>query len=149
MAMDIILVPIDFSDVTARVVATAKEFALAFGSKVVLLHVADPEPEFVGFKPGPIEVRTDVAADLRRERQELEKIKVEFGGGTLNVTALNVQGPAAEKIVHESRALNVSLIVMGSHGHGALHHLLAGSVTTGVLKAAACPVVVVPSGKAS
>jgi len=34
--------------------------------------------------------------------------------------------------------------VMGSHGHGMLHHLLVGSVTEGVLKKATCPVTIVP-----
>jgi len=37
------------------------------------------------------------------------------------------------------------MIVMGSHGHGALYELLVGSITQGVLKAAKCPVVVVPA----
>jgi nucleotide-binding universal stress UspA family protein len=37
------------------------------------------------------------------------------------------------------------LIVIGSHGHGALYHLFAGDVASGILKDAKCPVLVVPS----
>jgi nucleotide-binding universal stress UspA family protein len=50
--MKTILVPIDFSDATTRVIDTAKQFAAAFGSRLVLLHVTEPEPDFVGFEPG-------------------------------------------------------------------------------------------------
>ena len=51
--MKTILVPIDFSDATAPVLAQARLFARAFGSQLVLLKVAEPEPDFVGFEPGP------------------------------------------------------------------------------------------------
>jgi hypothetical protein len=37
------------------------------------------------------------------------------------------------------------MIVMGSHGHGALFNLLMGTVCNGVLRKARCPVVVVPA----
>jgi len=50
-----------------------------------------------------------------------------------------------DKILREAREQNAGLIVMGSHGHGALYELLIGSVTQGVMKSAQCPVVIVPS----
>ncbi|MEO8353471.1 MAG: universal stress protein, partial [Chthoniobacteraceae bacterium] len=37
------------------------------------------------------------------------------------------------------------MIVMGSHGHGSFYELLVGSVTSGVLRDARCPVLVVPA----
>jgi nucleotide-binding universal stress UspA family protein len=143
--MKTILVPVDFSNVTESVLSTARLFAEAFGSRIVLLHVTEPEPEFVGFEPGPVSVRIAVAHDFRQEHQRLDDLKKLLEGR--EVLALQVQGPAAEKIVQESKEQGAELIVMGSHGHGALHHLLAGSVTTGVLKSAGCPVLIVPSAR--
>ena len=143
--MKTILVPIDFSDVTSAVVDTARRFASAFESHLVLLNVAEPEPDFVGFEAGPPTVRVAVARDFKVERQRLDDLKVQCAASGADVTALHIQGPIVEKILHEAGEQQAELIIMGSHGHGALYDLLVGSVTHGVIKEATCPVVVVPA----
>ncbi len=145
--MKTILVPIDFSDVTTQVVETARKFAAAFQSRLFLLHVAEPEPDFVGFEAGPPAVRTVVARDFKVERQRLEEIKTQLAAGGCEVSALHIQGPIAEKILHEAGEQQAECIVIGSHGHGAFYDLLVGSVTHAVIKAAPCPVVVVPAAQ--
>ena len=139
--MKTILVPIDFSDATTPVIDTAKHFATAFGSRLVLLHVTEPEPDFVGFEPGPLAVRQTVARDIKAEHQKLDALKASVN--LPDVLALHIQGPAIDKILHEAAEQQAGMIVIGSHGHGALYELLVGSVTAGVLKAAPCPVLVV------
>jgi nucleotide-binding universal stress UspA family protein len=47
-------------------------------------------------------------------------------------------------ILESARALPADLIVMGSHGRSGVERLLLGSVTEHVLRAAPCPVMVVP-----
>ncbi len=47
-----LLVPVDFSDVTEKVLQTTLMLAQAFQSRVVLLHVAEPDPDFVGLRAG-------------------------------------------------------------------------------------------------
>jgi nucleotide-binding universal stress UspA family protein len=143
--MKTILVPVDFSDATAPVIQTAKNMASAFGARIMLLHVAEPEPDFVGFETGPLSVREAVAHDLQAEHRKVDQLKDELTASGFDAHALQVQGPAAEKIVHEAEKLRANFIVIGSHGHGALYHLLVGSVTEGVLKKTPCPVVVVPN----
>lgn len=142
--MNTILVPVDFSDVTSRVVQTARSLAKAFGSRLVLLTVAEPEPDFVGFEPGPVTVRQSVARDFKAERQRLEEIRTAASQGGIEVQAFHIQGPSVEKILQEAEDHKASWIVIGSHGHGALYELLVGSVANGVLKGAKCPVVIVP-----
>ena len=78
-------------------------------------------------------------ADLLR----LQALKQKFAGD--DVMALQVEGAIPDEILSLAREHEASLIVMGSHGHGALYRLLVGSVTNAVLKAGVCPVVVVPS----
>ncbi len=143
--MKTILVPVDFSDVTARLVETARTFAAAFGSRVVLLNVAEPEPDFVGFEAGPPTVRMSVARDFKAERQRLDELKTQLTSSGAEAIALHIQGPTVEKIQHEAEEQHAELIIMGSHGHGALYELLVGSVTQGVIKGSACPVLVVPA----
>jgi nucleotide-binding universal stress UspA family protein len=50
-------------------------------------------------------------------------------------------GPAAALI---RAAREADLLVLGSHGHGRLYHAVVGSVTEECIRAATCPVVVVP-----
>ena len=143
--MKTILVPVDFSDVTSRVTDTAVRMAKGFSARLILLHVAPPEPEFIGYDPGPQSVRNSVARELVEEHKHIHAIDHALEAEGLKVTSLVIQGYAVEKIIDESKKHHVDLIVMGSHGHGLLHTLLVGSVTEGVLRNATCPVLVVPS----
>ena len=143
--MKTILVPVDFSDTTTPVLAEAQVLAQALGAELVLLKVAEPEPDFVGFEPGPQTVRMAVAHDFRAEHSRLEDLKAVAEAGGLKATALHVQGPIVDKILDQAKERGAVMIVMGSHGHGALYELLVGSITQGVLKGAKCPVVVVPA----
>lgn len=143
--MKTILVPVDFSDVTSKVVATAERMARAFKSRVVLFHCVQPEPAFVGFEVGPDVVRQAVARDFKEEHQQLTELGQSMQNVEFEVTALQFQGPTVDKILEEAARVKADLIIMGSHGHGAIYNLIVGSVTGGVLKKAPCPVLVVPS----
>ena len=144
-----LLVPVDFSNVTAKMVETAQTLALAFKSRVVLLHVVEPEPDFVGFDVGPVTVRSSVAKEFREEHKQLEPLKQQLEKAGVETVALQIQGPTIAKILQEADQQNAGMIIIGSHGHGALHHLLTGNVAAGVLKSAKCPVLMVPSQERS
>ena len=143
--MKTILVPVDFSETTTPVLAEAEVLAKALGGELVILKVAEPEPDFVGFEPGPQTVRMAVAQDFHAEHARLEDLKAVAEANGVKATARHVQGPIVEKILAQAADHNAAMIVMGSHGHGALYELLVGSITNGVLKGAKCPVVVVPA----
>jgi nucleotide-binding universal stress UspA family protein len=145
--MKTLLVCVDFSDVTDAVLAQAQTLATAFDERIVLLHVASPEPEFVGFSPGPESVRQVVAEDMWAEHRKSQDLKDTLSAQGLAVEAITVQGDIAESILAHSERLSADMIVLGSHGHGALHNLLMGSVCEQVLRKATCPVVVVPAEK--
>ena len=142
--MKTILVPVDFSDVTSALLETAMVQAKAFSAKIILLHVAAPEPEFIGYEPGPQSVRDAVARQLSSEHKETHKLQQQLTNEGFNTTALVIQGYPAQSILAEAEKLHADLIIMGSHGHGALRHLLVGSVTEGVMRHTTCSVMVVP-----
>ncbi len=141
--METILAAVDFSDVTAEIIAEAKRLALALNAELLLLHVEPPEPDFVGYGAGPQSVRDNVAKDIRHHHQELDELAAALRRDGPRVKELFVQGPIAKKILEKSRQHEARLIVMGSHGHGALRHLLLGSVTEAVLREAPCPLIIV------
>ncbi len=143
--MKTILAALDFSDVTGAVVTEATALARAFGTPVYLLHVEAPEPAFIGYEPGPQSVRDQVAHSVAENRRRAHAIRDELVQQELDAHSITVQGPTGEKILSEAKRLEAGIIVMGSHGHSAMHDLLAGSVTKQVLNHAHCPVLVIPS----
>jgi nucleotide-binding universal stress UspA family protein len=143
--MKTLLVCVDFSEGTDRLLAQAAKLARAFEDKIVLLHVAQPEPEFVGFEPGPDSVRQQMADSFHREREKLQVEGDELRECGVTVETLCVQGVTSEAILDHTVRLGADMILMGTHGHGALHHLLAGSICQAVINKSPCPVLLVPS----
>jgi len=140
-----IMAAIDFSDVTGAVVDSAIRFAGVFDADLILLHVADPDPDFVGYGTGPQSVRDQRAHCYHDEHRRLQEIEKTVRAREVACSSLLIQGPVAEKILEQAAQHEADLLVMGSHGHGSLHRLIAGSSTQGVLRKASCPVLVVPS----
>ena len=67
---------------------------------------------------------------------------------TLLVRSTSARGKPIRKILQEITRVRPDLIVVGSHGHGLVHKVLLGSVSSAVVRKAPCPVVVVPARKA-
>jgi nucleotide-binding universal stress UspA family protein len=139
-----ILVPLDFSEVTLEVIDQASLLARSLDAKLWLIHVATPEPEFIGYETGPQTVRDRVALELRQEHRSTQQVAEKLRRSGLDVTALCPQGATVRTILQEAEKLDADLIVMGSHGRGALHRALLGSVSEGVLHKATCPVMIIP-----
>ncbi len=143
--MKTILAALDFSAVTDDVIARAAEIAEAFGAALWLLHVAAPDPDFIGYEPGPQSVRQSVAAELHDVHRRLQDHSAELRARGIDCTALLVQGSTPETIVREGDRLDADLIVLGSHGHGLLRRALLGSVSEHVLHNARRPLLIVPA----
>ncbi len=138
------LVAIDFSEQSQRVLDAAEGLVKAARAHLWLVHIADPDPEFVGYAAGPDTVRHQVAKKLQGEHARLQEIAGELRESGLDATALSVQGPAVDRILSEAAKLDADLIVMGSHGHGAFYRGLIGSVSEGVLHRTNLPVMIIP-----
>jgi nucleotide-binding universal stress UspA family protein len=147
--MSRVLVCVDLSEVTDAVVEQGALIAGALGAEVRLLHVGPPDPDFVGYDAGPGTVRDDVARTLREEHRALDRLVARFQAAKVVANPLMVLGSTVSTILEQAKNFGADLLVLGSHGHGALFNLVAGSVTQGVLHAATVPVLVVPSPRAS
>jgi len=147
--MKTIVVAIDFSSVTADVLERAAELGKGLSAAVWLVHVAAPDPDFVGYDAGPTTVRDQVAHEMRDTHRRVQDEADALRARGVNATALQVQGPTVETILHEAERLHADVIVLGSHGHSALHRALLGSISEGVLHRATCPILIVPSRPAT
>jgi len=140
-----ILVPIDFSAVKNSLVSTAGDLAKALGAKLWLVHVAAPDPDFVGFRVGPEYIREQRADILRKEHQDIQAIGAQLKAKGIDTEALLVQGPTTDTLLEVAQNVSADLIVMGSHGHSALFRAFVGSVSEQVLKESKVPVLIVPT----
>jgi nucleotide-binding universal stress UspA family protein len=145
--MNTILVPIDFSGVSTAVVNEAARLARYVKGRIILLHVV--QPPFVALDFGltfeniaEYVVKAEKGADL-----PLSKLCVKLRARGLSAKAVRATGYPATSILEQANKRSANYIVIGSHGHTAFYDLLVGSTTSGVLKRATCPVVIVPSAK--
>lgn len=138
-----IVIPIDFSDVTDRVIEFVVPLANAFEAKLWLVHVAQPHPDFNGLSLAQAEDWRDIS--VLPVHQPLITLAEKLNAKGLITTPVLLQGPPVECIHETAKAVDADMIVLGSHGHGALYDLLVGSVSEGVMRYSTVPVCIVPS----
>jgi nucleotide-binding universal stress UspA family protein len=145
--MKTILVSVDFSDVTLKVVKAAVHLAKPFQSKIILVHVFEPVPPLMNIGGGPDTVPVPQANQAISEPDYTERfgrLQEKISSIGLVSTIVELEGNPADLILSQADNSRVDLIVLGSHGRGPLSHLFLGSVADGVLKRARCPVLIVP-----
>jgi nucleotide-binding universal stress UspA family protein len=162
-----ILVPIDFSDVTPPVIDLARHLAKALDAEVHLVYVKEftaatapgtlgyglvgmPELAPMAGMPVPgFEPMAEAVQEDKAHKSKLAKWQEEIAQAGIKVSLHEPTGAVAEEILNQADELNADLIVMGTHGHGAMYNLLVGSTTKGVLKHSTRPVLLVPAPKSS
>lgn len=129
---------------TEAAVSAAQRLAKALSGRVWLIHAARPDPEFVGYEPGPVVERHHRALELRREHRQLQDLAAELRSRGIDTTALLVEGSAVEKILEEADRLAADLIILGGRHHGVLYRTIIGSVQEGIIRHTKRPVLIVP-----
>lgn len=144
--MDIknILVAVDFNDSIGEVLDYAGSIAIKFEAKVWVVYVAAPEPDFVGYEPGPQYIRDLRAGELREEHRRLQMISETFLSPEIETEALLIYGPTVQSVISEAKKLNSDLLVIGTHKHSFFHNLFKESVSIELLKKASIPLLAVP-----
>ena len=140
-----LLIPVDLSAGTDRILAAAARIGRREECVLHLLHVAPPEPDFIPFDAGPDTVRDQVAEDLRQEHRSIQELAARLTSDGFQASARMVQGSTVETILEWAERVEADCIVMGSHNRGALHRLVLGSISEGVLRKTQRPVLVVPA----
>lgn len=144
--MKTVLAPIDFSAVSRRVIDHAIALARETDARLVLLHVVAPIPNVRDNLALAVTGAEYTVAAQKDAAKALSALQRSLRDEGVTAHAIHAMGDPRETIVEQAERLMADYIVMGSHGHTAFYDLIVGSTATGVLKHAACPVVIVPPG---
>lgn len=143
-----ILLPTDFSEPAKQALQYAMELADRFAAELHLLHIVRevvyPLPDASTSWTLPV---TNQQPEIDAAIKRLQEIPgSEYAGQRRFVRTAEVGNPS-ENIVKYADKLKIDLIVIGTHGHTGLSHLLLGSVAEKVVRLATCPVLTVhPKG---
>jgi nucleotide-binding universal stress UspA family protein len=140
-----ILVPVDFSDSSARALRHAAKRAAESGSSLIIVYVVPADYGWLGI--GREELRD---LDLSLQRQASDRLRAfadENVGDNLAVDLEVRVGQPAEEILAAARESKCDSIVMSTRGLTGLDRYLIGSVAHRVAQLAPCPVILVRPGK--
>ena len=140
-----LLVCVDLSESTEIIVKQIESLARSLSAKVWLLHNAEPAPDIVEFKVDPLAARESLAKKFHVEHRRIQGLAERLRKAGIETTALLVRGQTVETILQEAEDVKADMIVVGSHGKGAMFQLLVGSVSKGVLRKSRIPVLVIPT----
>lgn len=142
-----ILVGVNLNDWDEPLLTSAENFASRFGSKIWLVHVAAPDPDFVGYEPGPQYVRDVRAEKLRNEHRELSEISEDLKSRGIESEGLLIQGPTIQMLLEEAEKLETDLLIVGTHKHGFWDSLFSESVSVELLRKSQIPLLAIPTGE--
>ena len=137
-----ILVAIDFSPHASSALQWARSLADALRAKLILLHVIDHVPETrVGTPAGQAGVAD--RAPLYVLREQVDEHMAELKALIPDAEIVVREASPRPTIVDAAPELNCQMIVMGTHGHSGLEHLLLGSVADYVVRNSKVPVLTI------
>lgn len=144
--MKTIVTLVDFSDVTGRVIEQARQIAVAFRAKLILLHAVPDEPVVVDLGlASPTIWEPPGVKHIEADYEKLLGLRDTLAGGGVEVSAEQLEDVSVSGVLDEALRLDADLIIVGAHHHSTLYQLFVGTLTQDLLKRAHCPVLVVPS----
>ncbi len=135
-----ILVPIDFSDFSINALRYAVNFAEHFKSKIILVYVVEPAVYPADFSMGQVSIPAMDVDMTNRAREELTKLAKSEFMGIVETEIIIKSGKPFVEIIETASEKDIDLIIIATHGHTGVEHLLFGSTAEKVVRKAPCPV---------
>ena len=145
----VILVAIDFPDLSPTVMDYACSLAMAWQARLVVVHVVHDLSYFTGIyhtdTPLP-ELQQHLEADAHERLEALCQSKI---GTQVPYETVVVTGRPVVEIHHLVRHYAVDCLVLGAHSTDKPEHQLFGSTAERLLQHTSCPILMVPPRQAS
>lgn len=135
-----VLVPIDFSDYSKSALKYAVNFAKSFNADMILVYVVEPIIYPPDFSMGQIAMPSINTEWDDRAKDELQKLAKSDVVGIKNVKTIIKTGKPFYEIIETAKEEDVDLIIIATHGHSGVEHILFGSTAEKVVRKAPCPV---------
>ncbi len=135
-----VLVPIDFSDYSKNALKYAAEFAKHFKAKMFLIYVIEPIIYPADFSMGQVAIPSTDIDITKRAEEELQNLVKSTIDPSVQVETIIKTGKPFVEINDTATEKDVDLIIIATHGHTGVEHLLFGSTAEKVVRKAPCPV---------
>jgi nucleotide-binding universal stress UspA family protein len=142
-----ILVPTDFSEYSLRALDYAIEIAEKFASRLEIVYVVEPLMPAADVAWSTVDFDKLTQAHKESGRKRLDALVGERVPKGIKADTAILLGKPFVEIIKRAKASNTDLIIMATHGRGAISHLLLGSTTEKVVRKAPCPVLTVKHPK--
>jgi len=137
-----ILVPVDFSNGSARAIEQAAMLAQALGADIELLHAY--QLPVLALPDSSVTVSPTYVADLTdRAQRELNRHRDNLLAQGVSATTKLLEGNPADAIVQRAESLPAMMLVLGTHGRSGFKRFLLGSTAERVVRTATVPVLTV------
>ncbi len=140
-----ILAAVDRSDISRAVLDMTLEIAGGTHAEVLLVNVAPRDPDVFGRQVTRKVITEPVPEELLDRRELLDRCSAELAEASIECETLLVRGDPGRALLREADHWGANLIIMGSHGRGAIYRKLMGSVSQAVMLDRRFPVLVVPA----
>ncbi len=135
-----VLVPVDFSDYSKSALNYAVDFAKHFNAQLFLIYVVEPVIYPPDFSMGQIAVPSiDLDMD-KRAKEELENLVQKQIPKELTTKTIVKTGKPFVEIIDTASEINADIIIIATHGHSGVEHILFGSTAEKIVRKAPCPV---------
>ena len=135
-----ILVPIDFSDYSKSALKYAAQIAKFFDASITLVYVVEPMIYPADFSMGQVAIpSTDMHLHERAE-EELKTLANSVIDSSIKVDITLKNGKPFVEINETAQEIDADLIIIATHGHTGVEHILFGSTAEKVVRKAPCPV---------
>ncbi|HVN49735.1 MAG TPA: universal stress protein [Bacteroidota bacterium] len=142
-----LLVPIDFSTHSKNALKYAIPFAEQFSASIDLIYVVEPAIYPADFSIGQVGF-PNIEDELRtRGSNELDELIEKEIANRVPARRVVRTGKPFYEILQYAEEENIDLIVIATHGHSNVEHILFGSTAEKVVRRAPCPVLVVRTGE--
>lgn len=135
-----ILVPIDFSDYSKNALKYSINFAKSFNAKLILIYVVEPMIYPADFSMGQVAIPSTDVDFIKKAEEELNHLKNTEIGNQVESEVIIKTGKPFMEINETAAEYDADLIIIATHGHTGVEHILFGSTAEKVVRKAPCPV---------
>ena len=134
-----VLVPVDFSENSKKILDAAVYFSGVHGAQVYVVFVVQSFDDYSGFFVPHMPVAKFEEEMVQAADQKMET----FLRGHKIVEFQVLVGDVAEEIIRHADESGMDMIIMGTHGYKGLEKIMFGSVAEKVVRSSPCPVLTI------